>query len=176
MDSKLAIGFLLGLLTPVIVEKIKKDMEVTSLIDIFRADFKQSWRHISSAKNIPDKDVFSASTLIYKDIDDLNLDMVDSYLVLPVHNFNLYESEGKNLAKYLKKDGREQLWYILCLSQDIEQLRVKLLNNEFGELDREYRKVFRAMVTKLYENLDKFQSELPKSYPLVVRVIRHFQS
>ncbi|WP_219605318.1 hypothetical protein, partial [Vibrio parahaemolyticus] len=63
-----------------------------------------------------------------------------------------------------------------CLSQDIEQLRVKLLNNEFGELDREYRKVFRAMVTKLYENLDKFQSELPKSYPLVVRVIRHFQS
>jgi len=176
MDITILITFIFGYLSSLLIEKVKKDLESIPIIDLFRKDFKLSWQNLDSAKSMPNNDVFSAGTFVYRGIDDLSISGVDTYLILPIHNFNLFEIEGPKLAKHLRKSGRDRFWQIFLLSKDIETLRVKLLNKELGENDNEYREIVRKLIAALYKQLRDFEKDLVAAYPLIVRCIRHFQS
>ncbi|SJZ93649.1 hypothetical protein [Photobacterium toruni] len=176
MDIKIILSFLFGFLSSLLIEKIKNDLESITLIDLFRRDFKLSWYHLSSAKNMPNSDMLFSGTFEYRGVKGLSISGVDTYLVLPIHNSHLFEIEGPKLVKYLKKGGRDRFWKIYLLSKDIEIIRIKLLNKEFGDNDNEYRKIIRTLILNLYQELNNFEQDLRLAYPFLIRIKRYFQS
>lgn len=176
MVMNLFLGFFFGLLTTSLIEKYKKDSEAVTLIDLFRRDFQLSWGHLDSAKYLPNNDVFSCGTFLYRGVKDLSISGVDTYLTLPIHNAQLFEIEGPKLAKYLKRKGRARFWEIYLLSKDIETIRLKLLDKKLGDNDNQYREIIRTLISKLYTELDSFEQDLMAAYPFVTYKIRKYQS
>jgi len=180
MDEKIYFSFILGLFsalfTALFMEKVKKDIELTSLIDIFKKDFNLCWEQIDSAKNIPANDVFFSTTYKYRGVSDVKITGAPD-LSLPIHNTFLYETEGPRLTKHLGKAARDQFWKVHLLSRDVEAIRIKLLNSEIEceNNDNEYRKVLSELVNKLYAELSIFDKLLTKSYPYLTGFKRHFQ-
>jgi hypothetical protein len=142
------IGFLLGLISGLLSETLKRRQEKQRLINLFRAELMRTHMEIDSKQQVPVGEVFSRGKYELFGIRDVEFSGAPEY-ELEVYNARLFETEGVRLAQQLGPHARQSFWAAFGYLRDAEAIRLVLRSFPKGEHDyQEYQRVFVALIRK----------------------------
>jgi hypothetical protein len=157
------IGFVLGLASALILDRLKRRGEKHQLVEVFRAEFSRTGKELEyKTLGIPVPLPLARARGVLFGVDNVAVRGTPEY-EFEVYNVKLFETEGVRLAQRLGRPAKEQFWELYGYLRDAESVRLAL--NRLAPADRNYeayQRVFTGLTSKAYKMMTKLEGTLEK--------------